>query len=232
MRTPFRIAVLTALLLAAIATGIRWVVAQDSTITYHACVNNSSGTIFMVAPDKACKLNETRVTWNNVGPAGPPGPPGPSASQQFKVFTYSIPSWTISCLPGQSCDTDRFFEVTPDSNDSALVGASIKADVLGADTVSLLYFEGQTGLEPVQVFFQWWNGWGSTEWLHLERHSIGSGPDNPDGTTWGCGSPIPSMPAGLPSYPFRLRISPVFGGTSEVRNLEVKVYYLDNALAE
>ena len=45
--------------------------------TYHACVNNSSGTIFMVSEPEECKINETHVSWNQIGPVGPEGPEGP-----------------------------------------------------------------------------------------------------------------------------------------------------------
>jgi formylglycine-generating enzyme required for sulfatase activity len=40
---------------------------------YYACVNNSSGTIHMIAPDEACSANEQLVTWNSEGPQGIPG---------------------------------------------------------------------------------------------------------------------------------------------------------------
>jgi hypothetical protein len=62
-----------------------WTWAEGDNVTYYACVNNSSGTIFMVAPDEECKNNETKIVWNQVGPPGPagvdgvdgaPGPPG------------------------------------------------------------------------------------------------------------------------------------------------------------
>ncbi len=71
-----------------LAASIGWVSATADVI-YNACVNNSSGTIFMVAAEEACKSNETRIEWNMAGPpgpqgvqgiqgeAGPPGEPGP-----------------------------------------------------------------------------------------------------------------------------------------------------------
>jgi hypothetical protein len=61
------------LLLAVAAT---WTWAEGTETVYHACVNNSSGTIKMIAPDEECKNNETRIMWNALGPAGPPGPQG------------------------------------------------------------------------------------------------------------------------------------------------------------
>jgi Collagen triple helix repeat (20 copies) len=43
-----------------------------------ACVNNSSGTIHVVAPNAGCASNEILLVWNAVGPQGPPGPAGPA----------------------------------------------------------------------------------------------------------------------------------------------------------
>ena len=54
-----------------------WVWAQDPGTVHHACVNNGSGTIFMVTGPDDCGNAETYVTWNQTGPAGPEGPPGP-----------------------------------------------------------------------------------------------------------------------------------------------------------
>jgi hypothetical protein len=62
-------------LVLAVAATLAW--AQDGETMFYACVNNSSGTIFMVASDQACKTNETRIVWNQEGPMGPAGPPGP-----------------------------------------------------------------------------------------------------------------------------------------------------------
>lgn len=47
--------------------------AQDENPTYYACVNNSSGTIFIVGAETTCKTNEYRIVWNMQGPPGPPG---------------------------------------------------------------------------------------------------------------------------------------------------------------
>ena len=45
-------------------------------ITYYACKNNSDGTIKIVAEAATCKNNETKISWNQVGPEGPIGPQG------------------------------------------------------------------------------------------------------------------------------------------------------------
>jgi len=52
-----------------------------------ACVNNSSGTIHIVAPNAACQSNEILLVWNTqglpgvAGPAGPIGPTGATGPQ-------------------------------------------------------------------------------------------------------------------------------------------------------
>ena len=43
-----------------------------------ACVNNSNGSVRIVAAQVSCKPNETAAHWNVIGPAGPPGPQGPA----------------------------------------------------------------------------------------------------------------------------------------------------------
>jgi hypothetical protein len=65
-----------------LAAGVTFALAQ-STTTYYACVNNSSGTIHMVEAGETCNNNEILITWNETGPPGPqgeqgdPGPQGP-----------------------------------------------------------------------------------------------------------------------------------------------------------
>src|SRR5215470_10708788 len=41
-----------------------------------ACVNNSSGTIHVIAPNATCNNNEILLVWNTVGPQGLAGPQG------------------------------------------------------------------------------------------------------------------------------------------------------------
>lgn len=50
--------------------------ADAQTVIVYACVNNSSGTVKIVAPNATCQNNETLRTWNTVGPVGPTGPAG------------------------------------------------------------------------------------------------------------------------------------------------------------
>lgn len=58
-------------------------VADGDDVIYHACVNNSSGTIKIVTATGACAGNEQRIVWNQTGPTGPAGPqglPGPAGA--------------------------------------------------------------------------------------------------------------------------------------------------------
>jgi hypothetical protein len=51
-----------------------------ATVTYHACVNNSTGDIIIVTADKACKSGSHKIQWNETGPQGPAGPGGPKGA--------------------------------------------------------------------------------------------------------------------------------------------------------
>src|SRR5262245_33449910 len=79
-RRPVALAILTAMLLFAPIV----VRAQTGPAVIYACVNNSSGTIHVIAPTATCSANEIRLQWNSAGPTGPqgpkgdPGPPGPT----------------------------------------------------------------------------------------------------------------------------------------------------------
>jgi hypothetical protein len=67
-----------ALILAVIMVlvGVSWVYAQNGPVAsgvIHACVNDGSGTIKIVAEDKECNEGWTALHWNAEGPPGPPG---------------------------------------------------------------------------------------------------------------------------------------------------------------
>ena len=81
MKTLHKVVVLGVLLALVIAGAATWAWAQDGDQIYHACVNNSSGNIFMVAGPEDCKNNQTYISWNKVGPIGPIGPTGPVGPQ-------------------------------------------------------------------------------------------------------------------------------------------------------
>jgi hypothetical protein len=46
-----------------------------------ACINPGNGNMRLVGANTACHANETRVSWNVVGPEGPQGPQGPAGPQ-------------------------------------------------------------------------------------------------------------------------------------------------------
>jgi len=50
--------------------------------TFFACVNFTTGTIYMLQGDGQCKSSEyTKISWNQMGPAGPAGPAGTQGPQ-------------------------------------------------------------------------------------------------------------------------------------------------------
>jgi hypothetical protein len=50
--------------------------AQPMAVTYYACINNSTGEIYLVGKTTSCKTGEHKISWNEVGQRGPQGPPG------------------------------------------------------------------------------------------------------------------------------------------------------------
>ena len=52
--------------------------AQASTVTYYACVNNTTGAIKIVSSTTTCATGNHKIQWNQVGPVGPQGPVGPA----------------------------------------------------------------------------------------------------------------------------------------------------------
>src|SRR5262245_41107817 len=58
--------------------------ATSSPGVLEACINPGNGGMRLVDSSTPCHNNESRVSWNIVGPAGPPGPqgdPGPPGPQ-------------------------------------------------------------------------------------------------------------------------------------------------------
>jgi hypothetical protein len=67
----------TSILALTLATaGMFFIGSQAMAQQIFACVNNSSGTIHIVAQNSACQSNEILLNWNVVGPQGPAGPAG------------------------------------------------------------------------------------------------------------------------------------------------------------
>ena len=47
-----------------------------STVTYYACVNNSTGALIIVNSTTTCASGYHKIQWNQTGPVGPAGPKG------------------------------------------------------------------------------------------------------------------------------------------------------------
>lgn len=47
-----------------------------ATVTYFACINNSTGAIRIVSQSTTCNTGEHKIAWNQTGPVGPQGPAG------------------------------------------------------------------------------------------------------------------------------------------------------------
>jgi hypothetical protein len=62
--------------------------AQGDSPTYFACINKSSGSIRIVTSSTSCKKNETKISWNQIGPQGPQGEPGPAGPPGEVVDRY------------------------------------------------------------------------------------------------------------------------------------------------
>jgi hypothetical protein len=80
--------------------------ATSTPTTYYACVNFTSGTIYMIQGDGQCKSSEyTKISWNQTGPAGPPGPQGPQGpagpTQTASIQTVVSPVQNIPAMGGQ-----------------------------------------------------------------------------------------------------------------------------------
>jgi hypothetical protein len=61
--------------------------ASASTVTYYACISNSSGAIRIVTKSTTCKSSEHKIQWDQTGPEGPKGPQGPQGTQGAKGAT-------------------------------------------------------------------------------------------------------------------------------------------------
>jgi hypothetical protein len=64
-----------------IGAGAMAVAQGDDTTQIHACVNNTSGNVRILAANAVCRNNESPIDWNIQGPAGPQGEPGPTGEQ-------------------------------------------------------------------------------------------------------------------------------------------------------
>ena len=61
--------------------------ATPATVTYYACVNNSTGAITIVGSTTVCGTGFHKIQWNQVGPQGPQGPKGATGATGPKGAT-------------------------------------------------------------------------------------------------------------------------------------------------
>jgi hypothetical protein len=61
--------------------------ATPATVTYYACVNNSTGAITIVGSTTVCATGSHKIQWNQVGPQGPQGPKGATGATGPKGAT-------------------------------------------------------------------------------------------------------------------------------------------------
>jgi hypothetical protein len=71
-KSPIIAAIASAGLTASVVGGVA-IAQTDTTNVITGCVAANSGNVRIVASDEACKGNETRLTWNQRGPAGSDG---------------------------------------------------------------------------------------------------------------------------------------------------------------
>ena len=77
-RRWLRISAAAAVAVALVAVAIPAIAAVTaSTVTYFACVTNSTGAIKVVGKNTVCGNGKHKISWNNIGPRGPQGVPGP-----------------------------------------------------------------------------------------------------------------------------------------------------------
>ena len=62
--------------LAALLLSLGSLNAHAATVTYYACVTTATGAIDIVSKTATCKAGQTKIMWNEVGPAGPKGATG------------------------------------------------------------------------------------------------------------------------------------------------------------
>ncbi len=61
--------------------------ATAATVTYYACINNSTGAVRIVSQSTVCNTGEHKIQWNQTGPEGPQGPKGATGAQGPKGAT-------------------------------------------------------------------------------------------------------------------------------------------------
>src|SRR5579862_9297148 len=65
------------LLAGCVFTAAAQIPASAATVTYYACITNTTGDVRIVNQNTICNSNEHKGQWNQQGPQGPQGPTGP-----------------------------------------------------------------------------------------------------------------------------------------------------------
>ena len=131
------------IILGLVATG-----AAQTPVTYSACVLKD-GTLRMVSQSQSCKNNETRISWNSVGPQGPPGPPG--QSDPVNVTVHCGGGQTVGAALAQGASRSGQLTIT-------IEGTCIESVTIRRDDVTLVGASPTDGLQapdatsnPLQV---------------------------------------------------------------------------------
>jgi Collagen triple helix repeat (20 copies) len=61
--------------------------ATAATVTYYACINNSTGAVRIVSQSTVCNTGEHKIQWDQTGPQGPKGATGATGAQGPKGAT-------------------------------------------------------------------------------------------------------------------------------------------------
>jgi hypothetical protein len=92
----------------------------DAAGVFHACVNNTSGEIKLVAANAVCVTGSSAVSWNQIGRPGQdgqPGPPGPSGADTTYNYRFGgmVPGTSVArafCEPGEKVTGGGGFSVS------------------------------------------------------------------------------------------------------------------------
>jgi hypothetical protein len=148
----------------------------------------------------------------------------------FRVYRYTLPQYETVYVPSSGTWTVPFpeFVLTPDSVDSVIIGASLELETENVRGLSV--YVGIPDRGGGRIFHLFENPF---DWTVLRNYtpmnffSVGSS------VWWGPQQyEIGTLPvAGLDNYPFSFGFTPWDQSVPiRVRNLVMKIYYLDNAL--
>lgn len=102
----------------------------------HACVNNNSGEVKIVAPSATCNTNSTATDWNVTGPQGPQGPAGSGGAARTLPMDF-----TVDCNAGQTIQGTLEQDLIP--GDQLLVTGTCHENVVIPQEINRLVLNGQ-----------------------------------------------------------------------------------------